>query len=140
MKDLITFALNARFTRFLCTGGINTVITYGIYLALLQVINYQLSYTIAYVTGIAIAYFLNRMFVFKAHQGWKSVMLYPFVYFVQYLFGMVVLWLVVSKLDLNVELGPLVVVVLTMPLTYWLTRFVFVGVKKNKGGHDSRQI
>lgn len=136
MKELIASALKARFVRFLCTGGINTIITYAIYLVLLQIINYQLSYTIAFVAGIMIAYFLNKVFVFKTHQGWKSVMLYPFVYFIQYLFGMLILWLLVSQTGLSVEFAPLVVVALSVPLTYWLTRFVFVGLERNKKEHD----
>ena len=89
-----------------------------------------MSYTIAYVTGIGIAFLLNKIFVFKTHRGWKSVMVYPFVYFAQYLFGILVLWLIVSQLGLSVELGPLVVVVLTIPLTYWLSRLAFVGLER----------
>lgn len=136
MKEIIDSALGARFVRFLCTGGINTVLTYAIYLLLLQMLSYQVSYTIAYVSGIAITYFLNKIFVFKTHQGWKSVILYPFVYFFQYLFGMLVLWLIVGQLGLSAKLGPLAVVVMTIPLTYWLTRFVFVGTEKNIKEYD----
>lgn len=131
MKRLITVALKNRFIRFLCTGGINTAVTYGIYLILLQTVNYQISYTIAYVTGIVLTFLLNRLFVFKVHQGWKSIMLYPLVYAFQYLFGMLVLWLGVSYLGLNVALGPMVVVILSIPLTYWLSKLVFVGHKSN---------
>ena len=56
-------------------------------------------------------------------------MLYPFVYFAQYIFGMLLLWLVVSQLGLSVKLGPLIVVILTIPLTYWLSRLAFVGLE-----------
>lgn len=128
MKNLINSAFKARFIRFLCTGGINTAITYAIYLLLLQVISYQVSYTLAYVTGIAIAFLLNKIFVFKTHRGWKSVILYPLVYFAQYLLGILILWLVVDQLGLRAEFGPLAVIVLTIPLTYWLNRLVFVGI------------
>ncbi len=129
MKDLISSALKARFIRFLFTGGINTVVTYVMYLLLLQVLSYQVSYTIAFVSGIAIAFLLNKLFVFKTHRGWQTVMLYPFVYFAQYIFGMLLLWLVVSQLGLSVKLGPLIVVILTIPLTYWLSRLAFVGLE-----------
>jgi putative flippase GtrA len=129
MNKLITSAMKARFIRFVFTGGVNTAVTYFIYLLLLQVLNYQVSYTIAFVSGIAIAFLLNKLFVFKTHRGWKTVMLYPFVYFAQYIFGMLLLWFVVGQLDLSVELGPLVVVILTIPLTYWLSRLAFVGLE-----------
>jgi len=121
-----------RFIRFLCSGGANTAITYIIYLLLLQFLTYQVSYTIAYVAGIAIAFTLNKVFVFKEHQGWKSVLLYPFVYLIQYLFGILILWLTVNQMGLKVELGPLVVIVLTVPLTYWLSKLAFVGIKSKE--------
>jgi putative flippase GtrA len=111
----------------LCTGGLNTAVTYGIYLLLLQVTNYQISYTIAYVTGIIFTFLLNRLFVFKTHQGLKSLVLFPLVYVFQYFFGMLILWLGVQYLNLDVKFGPLVVVILSIPLTYLLSKFVFVG-------------
>lgn len=114
--------------RFLLTGGINTAVTYVLYLLLLQILGYKASYTIAYVIGIAIAFLLNKRLVFKTHLGWKSVMLYPFVYLAQYLFGIMVLWLLVSQFGLMAELGPLAVVVLSIPLTYWLNKLAFEGL------------
>jgi putative flippase GtrA len=149
MKRLITAAFKNRFIRFLCTGGLNTAVTYGIYLLLLQIVNYQISYTIAYVTGIVFTFVLNRLFVFKTHQGWKSLILFPLVYVFQYLFGMLILWLGVQYLSLDVKFGPLVVVILSIPLTYLLSKFVFVGhktkststkiVKKKKRAKHAKQ-
>jgi putative flippase GtrA len=127
MKKLAKSALQNRFVRFLGTGGINTAITYLIYLILLRVMNYQLSYTITYITGIILAFFLNRRFVFRTHRGWKSILLYPLVYVFQYLFGMLVLWFIVNQLAWSAKLGPLFVVVLSVPLTYLLSKFIFVG-------------
>jgi len=127
MRQLITSAFKNRFIRFLCTGGLNTAVTYGIYLLLLQVVNYQISYTISYVTGVVFTFFLNRLFVFKTHQGLKSLVLFPLVYVLQYLFGVLILWVGVQHLNLDVKLGPLVVIVLSIPLTYLLSKFVFVG-------------
>jgi putative flippase GtrA len=130
MKRFITAVFKNRFMRFLCTGGLNTAVTYGIYLFLLQEVNYQISYTIAYVTGIVLTFLLNKLFVFKAHQGWKSLVLFPLVYVFQYLFGMLILWLGVRYLGLDVKFGPLVVVILSIPLTYLLSRLVFVGPER----------
>lgn len=128
---MITVIFKNRFIRFLCTGGLNTVFTYAIYLLCLQVIHYQISYTIAYVSGILLAFFLNRLFVFKTHQGWNSLILFPFVYIFQYLFGILVLWLGVQHLGVDVKLGPLVVILLSVPVTYFLSKLVFVGRKSN---------
>ncbi len=127
MRQLITAAFKNRFIRFLCTGGLNTAVTYGIYLLLLQLVNYQISYTISYVTGIVFTFFLNRLFVFKTHQGLKSLVLFPLIYVIQYLFGLLIIGGSVKYLNLDVQLAPLVVIVLSIPLTYLLSKFVFVG-------------
>ena len=44
MRNILAKAFNNRFIRFLFTGGINTIITYGVYLVLLEAVNYQISY------------------------------------------------------------------------------------------------
>jgi putative flippase GtrA len=137
VKKLVTATLRVRFVRFLCTGGLNTAVTYVIYLLLLQVLNYQFSYAIAYVSGIAIGFLLNRLFVFETHRGWKSLALYPFIYLAQYLSGAMILWLVVGQMRVKTEVGPLVVVILTIPLTYWLSKLAFIGYKNTAiGGED----
>jgi putative flippase GtrA len=120
----------ARFFRFILSCGLNTAITYGIYLLLLQQTSYQISYTIAYVSGIAISYLLNRVFVFREHRGLRSLLLFPLVYVTQYGFGMLILWLWIDMAGLNDKIAPLVVVAMTLPLTYVLSRFVFLGRKK----------
>lgn len=63
----------SRFFRFIVSGGLNTAITYGIYLALLQLMPYQFSYTIAYVSGITISYVLSRSYVFRSHYSLRSI-------------------------------------------------------------------
>lgn len=94
---------------------------------LLQWTPYQLSYTIAYVSGIAISYVLNRSFVFKSHHGLRSALLFPLVYVAQYGFGMLLLWLWIDVAGLSDKAAPLVVVAVTLPLTYILSHFVFLG-------------
>ena len=72
LRDRLIEVVHSRFFRFLISGAINTSVTYGIYLLLLPVMSYPISYSIAYVIGIGVAYFLNRAFVFRAHQGARS--------------------------------------------------------------------
>lgn len=113
------------FLRFLISGGVNTGATYVVYLAMLQVIDYRTAYTIAYVFGIVIAFVINRMFVFQTHRGWRSMMLFPFVYLAQYLVSMAVVWTWVEKLGLPAGLAPLIAIFVTIPLTFVLSRYVF---------------
>ena len=113
------------FAKFLIAGGLNTAITYGIYLILLMFIPYTASYTISYITGIVFAYLLNRFFVFKSHQGFKSIALFPLVYLAQYVVGILILWCWVEKLGFAERLAPLVVIIITIPITYIFSKLVF---------------
>lgn len=126
MYAFIIGIVQSRFFRFLVSGGVNTAVTYGIYLLLLPILAYQFSYSIAYVAGIVISYLLNRIFVFRSHRGVRSVLLFPLVYVVQYGFGLLLLWVLVDKLKLSAMIAPLAVILLTIPLTYLLTGIVFV--------------
>lgn len=111
--------------RFLLSGGLNTVFTYGIYLLLLQIVNYKAAYSTAYIAGIILAFMMNRSFVFRAHRGWKSAVLFPFVYLAQYLVGLLVAIGWVEKLGLPPEGAPLAAIVVTIPVTFVLSRAVF---------------
>lgn len=115
-----------RFFLFVMSGGLNTAVTYGIYLVLLQLMPYQFSYTIAYVSGIAVSYALNRAFVFRSHQGFRSVLLLPFVYFAQYCLGILVVWIWIEKAHMSSVVAPLAAALIAVPFTYFLSRFVFL--------------
>lgn len=52
------------FARFLVSGGFNTALTYGVYLLLLNVVPYKISYTIAYISGILLVVYSKSIFVF----------------------------------------------------------------------------
>ena len=111
-----------QFVKFVGVGGINTGVTYIIYLFLLLFFNYQVAYTITYISGIYLAYYLNLKFVFKQSGSTKKVFLFPFVYLVQYLLGILILYVVIDKYAFPEETGPVFVVLLTIPLTYLLSK------------------
>ena len=125
MRSLFIRIGQWRFFRFLISGGLNTAVSYAVYLLLLPILSYQISYSFAYLAGIVISYFLNRMFVFRSHQGFRSVLLFPLVYVIQYGFSLSVLWLLVDKLRFDKMIAPIAVIILSIPLTYLLTRSVF---------------
>lgn len=113
--------------RFLLAGGLNTAVTYLIYLALLRLTSYQISYAIAFTCGIGISYVLGRAFVFKVHRGYRSVLMLPLVYLIQYAVGAAVVWAWVAMLHQPAMLAPAVAILVTLPLTYFLSKFAFVG-------------
>ncbi len=132
MKKRIIAALPPRFThlldpfiRFLFSGGLNTILTYLLYLLLLHFFSYKISYTLCFLTGIVIAYFLNRIFVFRSSAGWRTVALLPLVYLIQYLAGLGIILLWVEVLNWSVFFAPLVAVIITIPVTFMLSYLIF---------------
>jgi putative flippase GtrA len=120
-----------KFFRFLLTGGFNTALTYALYLVLLDFFAYTTSYSISYICGLLLAFLLSRYVVFKEHQGLKSVVLFPLIYLAQYLFGLLVVWFWVRVLFLPEFLAPLAAIILSLPLTYSLSKLVFIRMKKS---------
>jgi putative flippase GtrA len=124
MKNYINLFIKNDKIKFVFSGAINTTITYLIYLILLQSYGIQPSYTIAYIFGILIAFFLNQTFVFNKKKC-KAAVLFPLVYLAQYFFGVLLLWLFISICGLNSKLGPLIVGILSLPFTYFLSSLIF---------------
>ena len=116
--------LMSQFVRFVGVGGINTLVTYILYVMLLQIFSYQVSYTITYVFGIFLSYWLNLKFVFKETGSKKKMLLFPLVYLLQYLLGIIIMYLVIEKLNIPKELAPIVVVIVTIPLTFLLSKII----------------
>jgi putative flippase GtrA len=113
------------FGRFLLAGVFNTAVTYGLYLVLLWFLSYRVSYTISYVAGIALAYELNRGFVFRARRSAASLAATPLIYLLNYLIGLGIVSLTVGGFGLDARVGPLIAIVCTIPVTFVLTRWVF---------------
>lgn len=116
--------LSIESAKFLVCGALNTALTYAIYYCLQLILSYQIAYASAYVAGIVFSYWLNSTFVFKTPMTWRGLLAYPVVYLVQYLLSAVLLGLLVEQLDLPKELAPLVVIVISIPLTFVMTRWI----------------
>ena len=113
--------------RFLIAGGLNTAVTYLMYLGLLKVASPQISYATAFVSGIAISYVLSRAYVFKTHKGYRSALILPMVYLIQYSTGAAVVWAWVDAFEQHPMFAPAISIAITLPLTYFLSKFAFVG-------------
>ncbi|MBF0495323.1 MAG: GtrA family protein [Deltaproteobacteria bacterium] len=113
--------------RFILVGGLNTAITYGIYLLLLLALAYPLAYSGSYVLGIFISYYLNTKFVFKQKPTITKALQFPLVYVVQYLLGVALLYVLVTVWHMDQRLAPVVIVLLTIPVTFLLSRVIIKG-------------
>lgn len=139
LHTLLTRFINKEFLFFLIIGIANTVITYSLYLILLNFLSYFFAYTISYIVGIFCSYFLNSKFVFKAKISLKKVLKYPIVYIVQYLIGLLLVFLLVDLFHLKKELAPSIVIILTIPITYLLSKFILKSKLNNSNFTNKRR-
>ncbi|RON63000.1 polysaccharide synthesis protein GtrA [Pseudomonas fluorescens] len=125
-----------RWISFLIGGGLNTGLTYCLYLLLSYLIDYQIAYAIAYVAGIVFAYFFNSKVVFKVEHSLLGMLIYPTIYLVQYIFGALLLNLLVEHLHLHKAIAPILVILLLLPSSYLLNKIVLKATHKTKPAKD----
>lgn len=105
-------------------GCLNTLATYLLYLSLLLLFPYNLAYSCSYAGGIIISYYLNVLFVFKKKVGWKSFLQFPLVYVLQYVLSIGFINILILYGDLTQTIAPIVAIILTIPITFLLSKFV----------------
>lgn len=124
--------MRREFIRFLAGGGFNTLATYLLFLALATWINTTAAYSIAYVAGIVLSYFINAMFVFSRRTSLQTASLYPFVYLAQYLLGLGVLFIATSYFSIAKEMAMLIVIAVNTPITFVISKKVLGISKRSK--------
>jgi putative flippase GtrA len=134
MKSSETSSRHAlyEFVRFLLAGGVNTALSYGVYLLTLLVFPYKFAYTISFLAGIALSYWLTSRFVFQRGLSLRSAIQYPLVYLFQYVMGLIILTLLVERFHMKPRWAPVIVVVCTIPMTFFLSRFVIKGSRHDR--------
>lgn len=121
-----------RWMLFLVGGGLNTALTWGVYLLLGLLMTYQAAYLVAYVIGVAFSYFFNALFVFRAPLSWRAAMAYPSVYLVQYVAAALLLRVCVEYAQLPKAYAPLVVTVVMIPATYIMSKLVLTWTRRRR--------
>ncbi|WP_256711108.1 GtrA family protein [Paenibacillus sp. FSL A5-0031] len=116
--------------KFGLVGLLNTIITYILYLFLLDHFPYSLAYTISYVAGIIISYFFNTIFVFKQSVSLSNFLKFPVVYLVQYLLNLLLMFVVVNKLLINEKIALIISIAVTFPITFVLSKYVLKSKKE----------
>ena len=112
----------SQFLRYLVAGGVNTLATYALLVALMRVLPYLVAYTTAYVLGIVLGYALQSRFVFGVPIAWRTALRFPLAYVAQYAFGALLLWLLVDRIGLAPDLAAIGVVVGSVPVGFLLNR------------------
>lgn len=116
-------------------GGINTAITYGLYLLLKIYFSYRVAFSASYIIGIIFAYYYNSLVVFKSPLSIKKFIQFPVVYLVQYLLNLGLLEVFVQALNVNTTVAPLFVLIIVTPVTYLLSKLILKEKSFTKGDH-----
>lgn len=116
--------MSKEFVRFLLVGATNTLFSYLLFLSLLTFMSYLPAYSIAYCAGIVCSYLLNIQFVFKNRVSLVSFLKYPAVYVIQYALGAIMFLLLVDKADFSPAIVMLVIIFVSIPITFFVSRFV----------------
>ena len=117
------YILTTVVTKFFFSGALNTFLSWGIYLALLQAVEYPTAYILSFISGIAIALVLNSKFVFETALTFRKASGLIAAYGLQLIVGVLVLQLLVEHTIVSPSIAPLCVMVLTVPLSFFMSRF-----------------
>lgn len=112
------------FIRFAMVGIVATVIHYGLYFILQQIINVNIAYTLGYACSFTANFYLSAYFTFRRKPSWNRAFGFGGAHLCNYLLHMgllnLFLWLGVSK-----ALAPIPVFAIAIPVNFLLVRFVF---------------
>lgn len=112
------------FIRFIFIGGVNTLVSYAVYIALTPVIGYLWAYVSAFFVGVVISYVLSTRWVFMTRGSIARASIFPLVYAPQLLLGSIFLTLFVETLGIHQNLAILFVIALTLPVNYFLAKLI----------------
>ena len=111
--------------RYLLAGGANTLVTYVLYLALLQVMHYRTAYVLAFIVGIGLSFLLLRHMVF-ARPGKRFSLAYVAAsHGLQLGLGLAVVECWVAWLHGPAWLAPVAAVLVSVPVMFVLQRWIF---------------
>lgn len=111
--------------KFVIIGGINTLLTYAIFIGLGLLIEPWIAYTIAFAVGLAWTSIGSSRFVFGARFALTRILLFAGCYLVIYGIGRVIIQLVDPRTLGDLLVTSLIVLIATTPLVFIVGRFIF---------------
>lgn len=125
--------MRSTFVRYLLAGATNTVASYLLYLALLEIMGYRGAYVVSFVSGIALSYVLMRFAVFQSVGRRFSSLLVAASHLIQLVLGLAVVELWVRWLEAPAELAALAAVAVCVPLMFMMQRWIFMSSRGGSG-------
>ncbi len=117
---------HAEILKFIIVGGINTLNYYVVYLLLLKLlhIEYMISHITGFIVAFVISYYLNCYFVYRVKPTWRKFISFPITQIVNVSLQTVLLYVFVSWLNLPVEIAPFAGLIITIPITFILSKWI----------------
>ncbi|HDZ6328493.1 TPA: flippase GtxA [Staphylococcus aureus] len=117
---------HAEILKFIIVGGINTLIYYVVYLLLLKLlhIEYMISHITGFIVAFVISYYLNCYFVYRVKPTWRKFISFPITQIVNISLQTVLLYVFVSWLNLPAEIAPFAGLIITIPITFILSKWI----------------
>ncbi|HEI7237894.1 TPA: flippase GtxA [Staphylococcus aureus] len=117
---------HAEILNFIIVGGINTLNYYVVYLLLLKLlhIEYMISHITGFIVAFVISYYLNCYFVYRVKPTWRKFISFPITQIVNISLQTVLLYVFVSWLNLPAEIAPFAGLIITIPITFILSKWI----------------
>ncbi|EOD4640961.1 flippase GtxA [Staphylococcus aureus] len=117
---------HAEILKFIIVGGINTLNYYVVYLLLLKLlhIEYMISHITGFIVAFVISYYLNCYFVYRVKPTWRKFISFPITQIVNISSQTVLLYVFVSWLNLPAEIAPFAGLIITIPITFILSKWI----------------
>lgn len=113
---------SSRALSYLTVGAFNTLATYLLFVAIAQYVPYAIAYSVVYVIGILLAYWLQCQFVFHIAPTWRTAFAFPLVYVAQYLVGLAALSMLIEMFALDRRVAILAAIAASLPVGFLLSR------------------
>ena len=130
MKNSRGWNVIIQFIKFGFVGGINTTLSYLIYLGTLSIgCHYLIANFVAFIISVFVSYVLNGKFVFGNRNrelifDWRElVRVYISYSFSSLLLNSALLWVEVHWLGIMPQIAPIINLLITVPLNFFLNKF-----------------
>lgn len=109
--------------RFLAAGGVNTLLSLAVYQGMLFVTGHVVAYGIAYLAGIAFAYYAYSRHVFSATASVRRMACFVLFYFASYACGAFLNALLIEVMGWHSRMAIFVTIAAMLPLNFYGSRW-----------------
>ena len=116
--------LTIEFAKYLAAGAVNTLISYIVYVLMLQAFSYSLAYSIGYFAGIVAAFVGGSLFVFRKPVRPRKLIPFSAMHVVLCGLGIFSVWVMIEHLRISPYIAAIMAAVLNVPLSYVFSRAI----------------